>query len=88
MNKPLNSEETLPKRVRRLGREYVAQFFADWRPVPRSKVAFAWERGYWAAWNEVADRLEEVDSAPSDSARDDLLDALLEEFLGDEEAAA
>lgn len=88
MNKPLNAQESLPKRVRRLGREYVAQFFADWKPTPRNKVAFAFERGYWAAWNEVAEKLEEIDEAPSDGDRDDLMDALLEEFLGEEEVAA
>lgn len=79
--------ETTPKRVRRLAREYVAKFFAEWRPAARNKVAFAFERGYWACWNEVADRLEEIDEATSDSDRDDLLDALLEGFLGDEVAA-
>lgn len=85
----LNStEESTPKRARRLGREYVAQFFADWRTAARNKVAFAFERGYWACWNEIAEKLDEIDNAPSDGDRDDLVDDLLDDFFGGEEQAA
>lgn len=80
--------ETTPKRARRMAREYVAKFFGSWKSEARNKVAFAWERGYWACWNEVAERLEEIDEAASSADRDDLLAELLDDFLDDEQVAA
>ncbi|WP_217182681.1 hypothetical protein [Streptomyces sp. AC495_CC817] len=56
------TEETIPQRVRRLGREYAKHFFPDWNASRRGAIQFAWEKGYWASRNEIIDDLERLDA--------------------------
>lgn len=56
-------EESLPKKVRRLGREYAAMARGRMPSQWEGKLAFGYERGYWAAFNEIAAQVERLDLA-------------------------
>lgn len=89
------TNETMPQRVRRMGREYSNKYFSEKHAHERGQIAFAWEQGHWRARNEFMEKVEQIavalDRWEADWNAAELvavLDAELDEFFSDDERGA
>ncbi|MFT4258028.1 hypothetical protein [Microbacterium sp.] len=80
------AEETNPRRIRRMAKDYATRHYAQQGAKERNRIWFAWDRGYWAARNEFTERLRHLEACKTDADLLAAADILVDEYLGEAEA--
>lgn len=77
-----NTDETIPQRARRKGKDYADTYHDRWSHEGRRWIKFAFARGYQAACEDIADDIDRLDIDIN------ALDEILDRYDTREEVAA